>query len=180
MNTSKRWLLPDGVQETLPPDAAAVERLRHDILNVFHRWGYDLVMPAMIEYMDSLLTGTAHSLDTRTFALVDQLSGKQMGGRSDMTPQVARIDARHCRIDLAAVMMMVLVMRLTATGRQHALGQALVAELNDPAGVEAAGHEARRKQQPDDDRATREPRRDSAPTADCSGTHHGAPIVPLR
>jgi ATP phosphoribosyltransferase regulatory subunit len=93
VTSNKRWLLPDGVQETLPPDAAAVEALRHEILQVFHRWGYELVMPAMIEYMDSLLTGTAHSLDTRTFALVDQLSGKQMGVRSDMTPQVARIDA---------------------------------------------------------------------------------------
>ena len=90
---NKRWLLPDGVQETLPPDALAVESLRFSILQTFHRWGYDLVMPAMIEYIDSLLTGTAHSLDTRTFALVDQLSGKQMGVRSDMTPQVARIDA---------------------------------------------------------------------------------------
>ena len=98
--SNKRWLLPDGVQETLPPDAAAVEALRHDILQVFERWGYDLVMPAMIEYMDSLLTGTAHSLDTRTFALVDQLSGKQMGVRSDMTPQVARIDA-HLLADSA-------------------------------------------------------------------------------
>ncbi len=103
--SNKRWLLPDGVQETLPPDALAVESLRHDILQIFHAWGYDLVMPAMIEYMDSLLTGTAHSLDTRTFALVDQLSGKQMGVRSDMTPQVARIDAhlladdaRHQRV----------------------------------------------------------------------------------
>lgn len=92
-HSNKRWLLPDGVQETLPPDAAAVEALRHEILQLFRRWGYELVMPAMIEYMDSLLTGTAHSLDTRTFALVDQLSGKQMGVRSDMTPQVARIDA---------------------------------------------------------------------------------------
>jgi ATP phosphoribosyltransferase regulatory subunit len=100
MTSSKRWLLPDGVQETLPPDAFAVEALRHDILQVFARWGYDLVMPAMIEYMDSLLTGTAHSLDTRTFALVDQLSGKQMGVRSDMTPQVARIDA-HLLADSA-------------------------------------------------------------------------------
>ena len=98
--SNKRWLLPDGVQETLPPDAAAVESLRHDILQVFQSWGYDLVMPAMIEYMDSLLTGTAHSLDTRTFALVDQLSGKQMGVRSDMTPQVARIDA-HLLADSA-------------------------------------------------------------------------------
>jgi ATP phosphoribosyltransferase regulatory subunit len=87
------WLLPDGVQETLPPDAQAVELLRRKILQTYHLWGYDLVMPAMIEYMDSLLTGTAHSLDTKTFALVDQLSGKQMGVRSDMTPQVARIDA---------------------------------------------------------------------------------------
>ena len=98
--SNKRWQLPDGVQETLPPDAAAVEALRHEILQVFHRWGYELVMPAMIEYMDSLLTGTAHSLDTRTFALVDQLSGKQMGVRSDMTPQVARIDA-HLLADSA-------------------------------------------------------------------------------
>lgn len=88
-----RWLLPDGVQETLPPDALAVELLRRKILQTYHAWGYDLVMPAMIEYIDSLLTGTAHSLDTKTFTLVDQLSGKQMGVRSDMTPQVARIDA---------------------------------------------------------------------------------------
>ena len=87
------WLLPDGVQETLPPEAQAIELLRRKILQTYHLWGYDLVMPAMIEYMDSLLTGTAHSLDTKTFALVDQLSGKQMGIRSDMTPQVARIDA---------------------------------------------------------------------------------------
>ncbi|MFA9421155.1 MAG: ATP phosphoribosyltransferase regulatory subunit [Gammaproteobacteria bacterium] len=91
--TKNRWLLPDGVQETLPPDAQAVELLRRKILQTYHLWGYDLVMPAMIEYIDSLLTGTAHSLDTKTFALVDQLSGKQMGVRSDMTPQVARIDA---------------------------------------------------------------------------------------
>ena len=98
--SSKRWLLPDGVQETLPPDALAVESLRHRILDLFHRWGYDLVMPALIEYRDSLLTGTAHALDTRTFALVDQLSGKQMGVRSDMTPQVARIDAHLLRDDM--------------------------------------------------------------------------------
>lgn len=91
--TSRRWLLPDGVQETLPPDAADVETLRHRILQTYQRWGYELAMPAMIEYRDSLLTGTALDLDTRTFALVDQLSGRQMGVRSDMTPQVARIDA---------------------------------------------------------------------------------------
>ena len=88
-----RWLLPDGVQETLAPDALAVESLRRKILKIYHSWGYDLIMPAMIEYMDSLLTGTAHSLDLKTFSLVDQLTGKQMGVRSDMTPQAARIDA---------------------------------------------------------------------------------------
>ena len=91
--SNNRWLLPDGVQETLPPDAQAVEHLRRKILQTYSSWGYDLVMPAMIEYIDSLLTGTAHSLDRKTFALVDQISGKQMGVRSDMTPQVARIDA---------------------------------------------------------------------------------------
>ncbi len=97
-----RWLLPDGVQETLPPDARAVETLRHDILEIFHRWGYELVMPAVIEYMDSLLTGTAHALDRQTFVLVDQLSGRQMGVRSDMTPQVARIDAHLLADDARA------------------------------------------------------------------------------
>jgi len=91
--SKNRWLLPDGVQETLAPDAQAVENLRQRILQTYASWGYDLVMPAMIEYIDSLLTGTAHSLDLKTFTLVDQLSGKQMGVRSDMTPQVARIDA---------------------------------------------------------------------------------------
>ncbi len=90
---SKRWILPDGVQETLPPDARAVENLRQQVLQIFDSWGYDLVMPALIEYRESLLTGTAHDLETRTFALVDQLSGRLMGVRSDMTPQVARIDA---------------------------------------------------------------------------------------
>jgi ATP phosphoribosyltransferase regulatory subunit len=88
-----RWLLPDGVQETLPPAAFGVDLLRQQVLKMYHCWGYDLVMPAMIEFIDSLLTGTAHSLDIKTFSLVDQVTGKQMGVRSDMTPQVARIDA---------------------------------------------------------------------------------------
>lgn len=87
-----RWLLPDGINEVLPPDAVLVENLRQQILSLYDSWGYDLVMPAMIEFTDSLLTGTANSLDRKTFTLVDQLSGKQMGLRSDMTPQVARID----------------------------------------------------------------------------------------
>jgi ATP phosphoribosyltransferase regulatory subunit len=92
---NNRWLLPDGIEEILPPDALQVEQLRQKILALYHRWGYDLVMPAMIEFTDSLLTGTAHSLQSKTFTLVDQVTGKQMGLRSDMTPQVARIDAHQ-------------------------------------------------------------------------------------
>ena len=92
---NNRWLLPDGIDEVLPPDALALEKLRQQLLALYHGWGYDLVMPAMIEFTDSLLTGTAHSLDRKTFTLVDQLTGKQMGLRSDMTPQVARIDAHQ-------------------------------------------------------------------------------------
>ncbi|MBT3206458.1 MAG: ATP phosphoribosyltransferase regulatory subunit [Gammaproteobacteria bacterium] len=90
---NNRWLLPDGIDEVLPPDAVSVELLRQQLLSLYDSWGYDLVMPAMIEFTDSLLTGTANALDRKTFTLVDQLTGKQMGLRSDMTPQVARIDA---------------------------------------------------------------------------------------
>jgi len=92
---NNRWLLPDGIEEILPPDASAVERLRQQLLSLYDSWGYDFVIPAMIEFTDSLLTGTANSLDRKTYTLVDQLTGKQMGLRSDMTPQVARIDAHQ-------------------------------------------------------------------------------------
>mgnify|MGYP002631572528 FL=1 len=92
---NNRWLLPDGIEEILPPDAQVIERLRQEILSLYHSWGYDLVMPAMIEFTDSLLTGTANSLQKKTFTLVDQDSGRQMGLRSDMTPQVARIDSHQ-------------------------------------------------------------------------------------
>lgn len=92
---NNRWLLPDGIEEILPPDAASIEQLRQQLLELYKTWGYDLVMPAMIEFTDSLLTGTAHSLESKTFTLTDQLTGRQMGLRSDMTPQVARIDAHH-------------------------------------------------------------------------------------
>ena len=92
---SNRWILPDGIEEILPPDARAVELLRQEILALYDSWGYDMVMPAMLEFTDSLLTGTATSLQGKTFTLVDQVSGRQMGLRSDMTPQVARIDAHQ-------------------------------------------------------------------------------------
>jgi ATP phosphoribosyltransferase regulatory subunit len=88
-----RWLLPEAIEDVLPRQAQQVERLRRLLLDLFGRWGYELVMPPLLEYLESLLTGTGHDLDLRTFKLVDQLSGRTMGLRADITPQVARIDA---------------------------------------------------------------------------------------
>lgn len=92
-----RWLLPEGIDELLPPDARALELLRRDLLDLFEGWGYELIMPPFIEFLDSLLTGTGHHLDLQTFKLTDQLSGRLMGVRADMTPQAARIDAHQLR-----------------------------------------------------------------------------------
>jgi ATP phosphoribosyltransferase regulatory subunit len=88
-----RWLLPEHVEDVLPAEAAKIEALRRSLLDLFASWGFELVIPPLLEYLDSLLTGTGHDLDLRTFKLVDQLSGKMMGVRADITPQVARIDA---------------------------------------------------------------------------------------
>ncbi len=93
MSIADRWLLPDGVKEILPPEARQVEVLRRQLLDLFHSWGYDLVMPPLIEYLDSLLTGTGNDLALSTYKVTDQLTGRLMGLRADTTPQVARIDA---------------------------------------------------------------------------------------
>jgi len=87
------WLLPEGVEEVLPEDARHLEVLRRQLLDVFECWGYEKVIPPFIDYLDSLLTGSAHDLNLQTFKLTDQLSGEMLGIRADMTPQVARIDA---------------------------------------------------------------------------------------
>jgi len=97
MTHSNRWLLPAGIMELLPAQAEPMEQLRRQIIDLFHSWGYELVMPPFIEYLDALLTGTGKDLDLQTFKITDQLSGRLMGLRSDMTPQVARIDAHHLR-----------------------------------------------------------------------------------
>ena len=88
-----RWLLPEYIEDILPAEAARIEQLRRKILDLFFKHDYELVMPPLLEYMDSLLTGTGHDLELRTFKVVDQLSGRMMGLRADITPQVARIDA---------------------------------------------------------------------------------------
>ena len=87
------WLLPENIADVLPSEARKIEELRRQLLDNFRHYGYELVMPPMLEYLESLLTGAGADTDLRTFKLVDQLSGRTMGVRSDMTTQVARIDA---------------------------------------------------------------------------------------
>ncbi len=97
MSSDDRWLLPEGINESLPEQAEALEILRRRMLDLYHSWGYELVILPFIEYLESLLTGTGHDLDLQTFKLTDQLSGRMMGVRADMTPQVARIDAHRLK-----------------------------------------------------------------------------------
>ena len=88
-----KWVLPEYIEDILPAEAKRIEALRRKILDLFFEKNYELVMPPLLEYVDSLLTGTGHDLELRTFKVVDQLSGRMMGLRADITPQVARIDA---------------------------------------------------------------------------------------
>jgi ATP phosphoribosyltransferase regulatory subunit len=88
-----RWLLPEGISDVLPHEARRLEALRRVLLDLYRGYGYELVIPPLAEYVDSLLTGAGADLDLRTFKLVDQQSGRMMGLRADTTPQVARIDA---------------------------------------------------------------------------------------
>ncbi|HPT49543.1 MAG TPA: ATP phosphoribosyltransferase regulatory subunit [Accumulibacter sp.] len=87
------WLLPEHVADALPSEATQIECLRRKLLDLFHVHGYELVKPPLLEHLDSLLTGSGQDLKLRTFKLVDQLSGRTLGVRADITPQVARIDA---------------------------------------------------------------------------------------
>jgi len=87
------WLLPEGISDVLPNEARLQEQLRRAALDLYRGFGYELVVPPLLEYTDSLLTGVGADLDLRTFKLVDQVSGRLLGLRADITPQVARIDA---------------------------------------------------------------------------------------
>ena len=101
MNTKNHWVLPQGIEEALPEQAARLEFLRRDLLDLYSSWGYELVMPPFIDHIESLITGTGRDLDIQTFKLVDQISGRTLGVRADMTPQVARIDAAQLNRDAA-------------------------------------------------------------------------------
>src|SRR5574341_768559 len=87
------WVLPDHIADVLPSEARHIEELRRGLLDTARCYGYELVMPPLLEHLESLLTGTGEALGLQTFKLVDQLSGRSLGLRADTTPQVARIDA---------------------------------------------------------------------------------------
>ena len=97
MKNQNSWILPEGIEEVLPPRAEQLDKLCRHIIDLYASWGYQLVIPPMIEYMDSLLTGTGKDLDLQIFKLTDQMSGRLMGVRADTTPQVARIDAHNLK-----------------------------------------------------------------------------------
>ena len=93
MSQADRWLLPDGIEELLPPEAKQLEGMRRTLLDTFACWGYELVIPPQLEHLESLLTGVGSDLNLHTFKVTDQLTGRLMGVSADITPQVARIDA---------------------------------------------------------------------------------------
>lgn len=93
MTYADRWLLPDGIEEILPEQAKPIEYLRRQLLDLYSAWGYDQVIPPMLEYTDSLLIGLGRDVDLLTFKVTDQLTGRTLGVRADITPQAARIDA---------------------------------------------------------------------------------------
>ncbi|HWV19216.1 MAG TPA: ATP phosphoribosyltransferase regulatory subunit [Rhodocyclaceae bacterium] len=135
----RRWLLPEAIEDILPIEAARIEALRRRMLDGFRGHGYELVTPPLLEYVESLLTDGAHDLDLRTFKLVDQLSGRTLGIRADITPQVARIDAHLLnragvtRLCYCANVLHTRADGLTATREPLQIG----AELYGHAGIEA-------------------------------------------
>ena len=99
MTDTNYWVLPDGISEALPDEAEKMEALRRQLIDTYKSWGYRFVMPPLVEYMDSLRTGVGTLLDLQTFKVTDQLTGRQLGIRADITPQVARIDAHGLKSD---------------------------------------------------------------------------------
>lgn len=100
MTKVDRWLLPDGIEELLPDEARNFEFCRRQLLDHFESWGYDFIVPPMAEFLDSLLTGAGYDLDLQTFKVTDQISGRMMGLRPDITTQIARIDAHSLRREI--------------------------------------------------------------------------------
>jgi ATP phosphoribosyltransferase regulatory subunit len=133
------WVLPDHIADVLPSEARHIEELRRALLDTARGYGYELVMPPMVEHLESLLTGTGEALDLQTFKLVDQLSGRTLGLRADSTPQVARIDAHL--LNRAGVTRLSYCGTVVHTRLDRALGSRepmqLGAEIYGHGGVEA-------------------------------------------
>ncbi len=133
------WVLPDHIADVLPSEARHIEELRRSLLDAARGYGYELVMPPLLEYLESLLTGTGQALDLQTFKLVDQLSGRTMGIRADSTPQVARIDAHLLNRQGVARLCYCGPALHTAPAKPHATREPLQfgAEMYGHAGLEA-------------------------------------------
>lgn len=138
MKTNETWLLPQGIEEALPVEAAQLETLRRHILDMYASWGYQLVIPPTVDYLDSLLTGTGSDLDIQTFKLIDQMTGKSLGIRADMTPQIARIDAHHLTSEISRLCYIGTVLHTRPDGFAGSRSPIQVgAELYGHAGVES-------------------------------------------
>src|ERR1700750_1050950 len=133
------WLLPENIADVLPSEARKIEELRRRLLDRFRVYGYEMVMPPLLEYLESLLTGGGHDLNLRTFKLVDQLSGRTLGLRADTTPQVARIDAHLLNREGITRLCYCGPVLHTRPGRPHATREPLQfgAEIYGHAGLEA-------------------------------------------
>lgn len=133
------WVLPDQLADVLPAEARQVEELRRGLLDTARSYGYELVLPPLMEYLDSLLSGTGRDLDLKTFKTVDQLSGRTLGVRADMTPQVARIDAHLLNRDGVVRLCYCGPVARTQAAHAHATREPMQfgAELFGHAGLEA-------------------------------------------
>jgi len=133
------WVLPDHIADVLPSEARHIEELRRDLLDTARGYGYELVMPPLLEHLESLLTGTGEALDLQTFKLVDQLSGRMLGLRADTTQQVARIDAHLLNRRGVTRLCYCGPVLHTRPGRPHATREPLQfgAEIYGHAGIEA-------------------------------------------
>ncbi|KAF1046537.1 ATP phosphoribosyltransferase regulatory subunit [Xylophilus sp.] len=133
------WVLPDHIADVLPSEARHIEELRRGLLDTARGYGYELVMPPLLEHLESLLSGTGRALDLKTFKLVDQLSGRSMGLRADTTPQVARIDAHLLNRDGVTRLCYCGPVLHTRPDRPHATREPLQfgAEIYGHAGLEA-------------------------------------------
>ena len=133
------WLLPENIADVLPSEARKIEELRRRVLDQFRLYGYEMVMPPLLEYLESLLTGAGQDTDLRTFKLVDQMSGRTLGIRADMTTQVARIDAHLLNRDSVTRLCYVGSVLQTRPSGFHATREPLQigAEIYGHAGLEA-------------------------------------------